>query len=62
MRLNVAPTRERFVAIDVETANADFASICRIGIVQFEAGTIVEEWLKLIVLLTSHIVVVSMQG
>jgi DNA polymerase III subunit epsilon len=28
----------RFVAIDVETANASFASICQIGIVQFENG------------------------
>ena len=33
-----------FVAIDVETANADMASICQIGIAQFRDGTLVEEW------------------
>jgi len=33
-----------FVAIDVETANADMASICQIGIAQFKGGTLVEEW------------------
>lgn len=29
-----------FVALDVETANADLSSICQIGIVQFDAGAI----------------------
>ena len=33
-----------FVAIDVETANADMASICQIGIAQFKGGTLAEEW------------------
>jgi DNA polymerase-3 subunit epsilon len=33
-----------FVAIDVETANADMASICQIGIAQFKDGTPAEEW------------------
>ena len=33
-----------FVAIDVETANADMASICQIGIAQFKDGTLAEEW------------------
>ena len=33
-----------FVAIDVETANADMASICQIGIAQFRDGTLAEEW------------------
>ena len=33
-----------FVAIDVETANADMASICQIGIAGFANGQIVEEW------------------
>jgi DNA polymerase III subunit epsilon len=38
-----------FAAIDVETANADFASICQIGIVCFAAdGTIVDEWQSLV--------------
>jgi DNA polymerase-3 subunit epsilon len=33
-----------FVAIDVETANADMASICQIGIARFENGTLTDEW------------------
>lgn len=33
-----------FVAIDVETANADMASICQIGLVKVSGGKIVEEW------------------
>jgi hypothetical protein len=33
-----------FVAIDVETANADMASICQIGIAEFKDGTLAEEW------------------
>lgn len=33
-----------FVAIDVETANADMASICQIGIVKYENGVLSEEW------------------
>lgn len=33
-----------FVAIDVETANADRASICQIGIVKYENGVLAEEW------------------
>lgn len=33
-----------FVAIDVETANSDCASICQIGIVQYKNGQIIEEW------------------
>jgi DNA polymerase III subunit epsilon len=38
-----------FAAIDVETANADFASICQIGIVCFAAdGTMVDEWQSLV--------------
>lgn len=38
----------RFVAVDVETANADLASICQIGIVHFNDGEIVERWESLI--------------
>lgn len=37
-----------FVAIDVETANADMASICQIGIAKFVNGGLVEEWITLI--------------
>ncbi|MCH7534708.1 MAG: transposase [Bacteroidetes bacterium] len=34
----------KFIAIDVETANADMASICQIGIAWYEAGALVKEW------------------
>lgn len=37
-----------FVAIDVETANSDMASICSIGAVKFEHGEPVSEWYSLI--------------
>lgn len=37
-----------FVAIDVETANADMASICSIGAARFEGGKLVDEWCSLI--------------
>ena len=33
-----------FVAIDVETANADMASICQIGLAKFENGILSDEW------------------
>lgn len=33
-----------FVAIDVETANADMASICQIGLARFENGVLKDEW------------------
>lgn len=38
----------RFVAVDVETANADLASICQIGIALFEGGRLAEAWGTLI--------------
>jgi len=37
-----------FVAIDVETANADIASICQIGIVAFENGSVKQSWQSLV--------------
>ena len=37
-----------FVAIDVETANPDLASICQIGIVRFVNGEIQESWETLV--------------
>lgn len=37
-----------FVAIDVETANADLASICQIGLVKLRASEIVDEWSTLV--------------
>lgn len=38
----------RFIALDVETANPDMASICQIGIVHFEDGKPVETWSSLV--------------
>lgn len=38
----------KFVAIDVETANADMASICSIGVAAFEDGALASEWYSLI--------------
>lgn len=37
-----------FIALDVETANADMASICQIGIAKYIDGKLVEEWSSLI--------------
>src|SRR3990172_5613450 len=38
----------RFVALDVETANPDLASICQVGIVSFEDGAGAATWQRLI--------------
>ena len=37
-----------FVAIDVETANADVGSICQVGMAHFVDGQIVDEWSTLV--------------
>ncbi|MFP3868528.1 MAG: exonuclease domain-containing protein [Desulfobacteraceae bacterium] len=37
-----------FVAFDVETANPDLSSICQIGIICFENGSVKESWQSLI--------------
>lgn len=37
-----------FVSIDVETANANMASICQIGIAKFAKGELIDEWVSLI--------------
>jgi len=37
-----------FVAIDVETANADLASICQIGLVGFQDGVVKQSWKTLV--------------
>lgn len=37
-----------FIAVDVETANADLASICQIGLVKFVDGRAVRTWSQLI--------------
>ena len=33
-----------FVAVDVETANPDLASVCQIGVVAFEGGGVRDAW------------------
>lgn len=38
----------RFISIDVETANANMASICSIGAATFEGGRVIDEWYSLI--------------
>lgn len=38
----------KFVALDVETANADIASICQIGVATFVDGKLCDEWGTLI--------------
>lgn len=37
-----------FIALDVETANADLASICQIGIAHFADGRFTEKWESLV--------------
>lgn len=39
---------DQFVAIDFETANADLASICQVGIATFQQGGVVDEWQSLV--------------
>jgi len=39
---------DSFAALDVETANADFGSICQIGIVTFNDGTVTDIWQSLV--------------
>ncbi len=38
----------RFISIDVETANSWFGSICQVGVVEFFDGQIVNEWESLV--------------
>lgn len=38
----------KFFAIDVETANADMASICAIGVAEFEDREVKDEWYSLV--------------
>lgn len=37
-----------FLALDVETANADYSSICQIGIAEFKDGQVINTWNQLI--------------
>jgi DNA polymerase-3 subunit epsilon len=39
---------DSFFALDVETANADMASICQIGLVEFQANKLVNQWGSLV--------------
>jgi DNA polymerase-3 subunit epsilon len=41
-------TDHHFVAIDVETANADRASICQVGLAVFEGDRLAHEWKTLV--------------
>ena len=34
----------QFIALDIETANPDLASICQIGLVEFRNGEMVNAW------------------
>jgi DNA polymerase III subunit epsilon len=38
----------QFVSIDVETSNANMASICQIGMAKFVDGLLVEEWVSVL--------------
>jgi DNA polymerase-3 subunit epsilon len=38
----------KFAAFDVETANADYSSICQIGFVEFDQGEIIDSWKTLV--------------
>ena len=42
------PMTDKFVAIDFETANADLASICQIGVVTYAGGVVIDEWSSLV--------------
>ncbi|MFC2186371.1 exonuclease domain-containing protein [Fulvivirgaceae bacterium LMO-SS25] len=37
-----------FYSIDVETANADYSSICQIGIAKFKDGQVIDKWSTLV--------------
>ena len=37
-----------FVAVDVETANEDLASICQVGVAKFVEAELIDEWVSLI--------------
>lgn len=43
-----ADMKKTFLALDLETANADLASICSIGIATFKDGRMTDEWRSLV--------------
>lgn len=46
--MQMANQNDTFVTIDVETANADMASICQIGLAKFSGGILIDEWSSLV--------------
>ncbi len=38
----------KYLALDVETANSDYSSLCQIGIAEFENGNVINKWSTLI--------------
>ncbi len=34
----------KFLALDVETANSDYSSLCQLGVAQFENGQVIDSW------------------
>ncbi len=38
----------KYLALDVETANSDYSSICQIGVAEFDNGQVVDSWNSLI--------------
>ena len=37
-----------FIALDVETANPDYSSVCQIGIIAYANGLVVHQWTSLV--------------
>lgn len=48
MQTHNNPMMTEFVALDVETANPDMASICQIGLARYRDGNLVDEWSSLV--------------
>lgn len=46
--MQMANQKDTFVTIDVETANADMASICQIGLAKYSDGILIDEWSSLV--------------
>jgi DNA polymerase-3 subunit epsilon len=38
----------KYLALDVETANSDYSSLCQIGIAEFDNGKVINKWSSLI--------------
>ena len=46
--MTIVRTMQSFVALDVETANPDYSSICAVGLCRFQDGLVVDEWYRLL--------------